>query len=66
MADEKTPLENLRDFRSKIVGGYEPTDAEVKEALGWLRAHRLGSVTKSPKMAEAKAKLPTDLGELFK
>jgi hypothetical protein len=63
-----TPLEQLRDFRTKIAAGYTPTDEETKEAIKLLREHRTQAISKSPKMAgaAAAAKLPTDLNDLFK
>lgn len=58
-----TPLEKLRDFRTQVVNGHEPSDEEYKEILLNLRDHRKGVGKVSSKTAASKA--PLDLNALF-
>ena len=54
----------LRDLRSRMLKGYEPSDEEISLVLTTLRAERGKIGTSGRKPAAAKRK-PLDLGSIF-
>lgn len=64
---EITTLEQLNDFRSRVLRREELSDAEIASAIAWLRQNR---VTAKParkmktEKSEKKATEKVDLGEL--
>ena len=67
MNEETTPkilgAEQLRDLRSRMLKGYEPTDDEIALVLTTLRGER--SKIGAKKTTGRTQRKPLDLGSLF-
>lgn len=66
MAELQQKLQEMRDMRTRIINGYEPTDEEIRDMVHNLRLVREDAATKRSTSKSKKAPAaPVDLDALF-